>query len=246
MSQKLKVVLIDDDPTLCHNSQKILNSSEEFEVVGIGYNGSEAIEIIESTNPDVVILDIIMPKVDGLDVLSHFQDREGIEFIVLSAVEHDIITRKAIEFGAMYYLMKPFDPQELLEKLKALMTGEVPDEKVDVSTSQYYKAIEILLRNLGVPMHVKGYNYLYHGIYEITQLPNDGFKITQEVYPKIAQLYSTSTASVEKAIRAAVMSTFSRGNKNYIQSYFSKEIFNDKITNKAFMLRVASEVKRMI
>ena len=62
MSQKLKVVLIDDDPTLCHNSQKILNSSEEFEVVGIGYNGSEAIEIIESTNPDVVILDIIMPR----------------------------------------------------------------------------------------------------------------------------------------------------------------------------------------
>lgn len=247
MTQRLKVVLVDDDPSLCYAIKDSLNNSEEFIVVGVALNGHEAIKIIERENPDIVILDIIMPKADGLEVLCHFKDNKDIDFVVLSAVEHDLITRKAIELGAMYYLMKPFDSIELLNKLKALFIGNITCSKLNViSSSTYYKAIENVLFDLGVPMHIKGYRYIYQGVYQIVQMDSEAFKITREIYPDLASQFETTVTSVEKAIRSAIDLTLSRGNMEYIKSYFSKELFNDKITNKAFMVKIATEIKKMI
>jgi len=247
MIQALKVVIVDDNPSLCYKIKDTLNNSEAFEVIDIALNGHEAITVIEKHQPDIVILDIIMPKADGLDVLSHFQGNDKINFVILSAVEHDLITRKAIELGAMYYLIKPFDSNELLDKMKALFVGEISKDKTkSISTSVCYKAIEDVLNSLGVPMHVKGYHYLYHGIHAIVKIDSEAFKITQEIYPKLANHFDTTTSSVEKAIRSAIELTLVRGNREYLKTYFSKELFNDKITNKAFMIKVATEIKKIV
>lgn len=247
MIHGLKVVIVDDDASLCYTLRDVLESSEIFEVIGIAFNGQEAIDLIEREEPDIVILDIIMPKLDGLDVLKHFNKNKAIDFVILSALEHDLITRKAIELGAMYYLMKPFESSDFMEKMIALFSGKKAKSRAcKVESTLYYREIEKILTSLGVPRHLKGYSYLYHGIFDIILAEGQGFKITKEIYPQLAKRFNTTTSSVEKAIRSVVALTLKRGDKEFLKSYFSKELFNDKITNKAFMMKIAAEVSKIV
>jgi two-component system response regulator (stage 0 sporulation protein A) len=112
--------------------------------------------------------------------------------------------------------------------------------------SLYYKSIENELNSLGVPMHVKGYHYLYQGIYFILKINSEDFKITKDLYPWLAKEYTTSAGSVEKSIRSTIDLTIMRGDSNKLKTYFSNDLFNDKITNKAFMIKIANEIKKMM
>lgn len=149
---------------------------------------------------------------------------------MISALGHENITRKAIELGAMYYLIKPFDPHELKSKLDELFIGiSIGDHNKIKSQpifddSLYYKSIEKELSILGVPMHVKGYLYLYQGIYYMLKTDSDDFKITKELYPWLAKAFKTSAGSVEKSIRSTIELTLMRGNIDLLKSYFSNDL----------------------
>lgn len=243
----MNVVLVDDDQSLCYSIKDVLDHGDDFKVTGLAFNGEDAIKLIEKSPPDIVVLDIIMPKGDGLDVLKHFKGKYKTEFLVLSALGHEKVTRRAIELGAMFYLMKPFNSKEFLDKMRSLFIGEnIRNIKSPITSSLCYKAIEESLNALGVPRHVKGYRYLYHGIYEIYKMNNMPFKITKDIYPKLADQFKTTPSSVEKAIRSTVDMTLTRGNRNFLNAYFSNELFNDKITNKAFMLKIANKIENSL
>lgn len=252
MTKKLELLIVDDNQSLTYNIEDAFKTSKIFKVVGSAHDGEEAICLIEKLMPDVVILDIIMPKVDGLEVLKKFSDQVNFDFVVISALGHENITRKAIELGAMYYLIKPFDPHELKLKLEELFTGiSLPSNnkiltEPTIDDSLYFKSIEKELNTLGVPMHVKGFHYLYQGIYYMVKINSDDFKITKDLYPWLANEFKTSPASVEKSIRSTIELTIMRGNIDKLKRYFSNDLFNDKITNKAFMIKIASEIKKMM
>lgn len=252
MSNQISVVIIDDNTSLSYLMKDGIDNLEDFHVSGIAHDGESGIALINEILPDVVILDIVMPKLDGLGVLEHFKlnnpINHDIEFVVLSALEHDLVTRHAITLGALYYLVKPIEMDTLILRLEQLFLGSggplESKTKNEFLGKKYDKLINDELCLLGVPMHVKGYQYLKRAIKMFIVENGHNVRITQEIYPVLAKEYLTTASNVERAIRNAIEITITRGNVEYIGKYFKNRIFNNKITNKEFILEISSSISR--
>jgi two-component system response regulator (stage 0 sporulation protein A) len=244
MSKLYTAVIVDDNQSLSYMVRDGINQSENFDVVGIAHNGDEGIKLIEALTPDIVILDIIMPKTDGLTVLEHFKDRKNMEFIILSAIGHDLVTRRAVSLGAMFYLIKPFEIDTLITRMESLILGKDKSETESVLNDDFIKRlISDEISMLGVPMHIKGYVYINDAIAMTVAADLDSLKITKSIYPSVAELHSTTPTSVERAIRNAIELTVTRGDDSFLKEYFNHEFYNNKITNKEFIVRIAENVK---
>lgn len=246
MSLKYRVVIVDDNQSLTYIVRDNLEQTSQFEVVGIAHNGEDGIKLIHQERPDLVILDIIMPQVDGLGVLEHFKDEKHIHFMVLSAIGHDLVTKRAVSLGALYYMIKPFDVHVLVERIQGLIMGK--EQAVAISEDQEHLRTLVFdeINHIGVPMHVKGYQYLVDAVVLALHDDYKSIKITKSVYPKLAELNQTTAISVERAIRNAIDLTLSRKDNFIIRQYFNNEMFNNKITNKEFIIRIANAVKNKI
>lgn len=242
--QTFKVAVIDDDTSLVYGIVDQIKQADHFNIVGYAHDGLEGIQLIESQKPDIVILDMIMPKADGLAVLEHFQSQD-INFLVLSAIGHDLVTRRAVSLGAVYYMVKPFEYIDLIDRMNTLFLGTSPKKKMVDTQLHYEDFIHNELSMLAVPVHIKGYHYIKEALNVILNHRSDDIKITKTVYPRIADTYDTTASSVERAIRSAVEATYQR-NESIVREYFKKELFNNKITNKEFLLRIASQIKKQV
>lgn len=246
MAKIFNVVIVDDNKSLSYIIRDRIEQKKAFQVQGIAHNGADGIKLIERVKPDIVILDIIMPQADGLTVLEHFNGQKGIEFIVLSAIGHDLVTKRAVSLGAMYYLVKPFEVDVLMDRMNSLLLGVENNPNIDRNVQIRKDAIEQEISKLGVPMHVKGFQYLLEGVLLALDQDDMNFKITKCVYPVIAREYDTTPTSVERAIRNAIDLTISRADSYVLNEYFNHELFNNKITNKEFIIRIASNVKSIV
>jgi two-component system response regulator (stage 0 sporulation protein A) len=246
MSFKYRVVLVDDNQSLTYIIRDQINSLENFEIVGIAHNGEDGIGLINEQKPDLVILDIIMPQVDGLGVLEHFKEDDNIHFIVLSAIGHDLVTKRAVSLGAMYYLIKPFDVNMLVERIQGLILGKEQSSNESEDTEHIKSLVFDEINSVGVPMHVKGYQYLVDAVSLTIKEDFKSLKITKTVYPKLAEAHQTTAISVERAIRNAIDLTLNRKEDLSAREYFNKEMFNNKITNKEFIIRIANAVRNKI
>lgn len=250
MKNLIKVVIIDDNESLTFAISDNINNLDEFEVVGIALDGESGIALVKELKPNVVILDIVMPKKDGLGVLEYFRDKRDefkeTEFVILSAIEHDLITKYAINIGAMYYLIKPFEMKDLMSRLQQLFVGSKQFEntlhELD-SPKQIDNHVHNELVSLGIPMHIKGYQYIDEAVKLCLKRSGESIKITKYIYPVLAEKYGTSPGSVERAIRTAVEITLLRGNKQYLKVLFKNMMFNNKITNKEFILGITKSVE---
>jgi len=239
-------VIIDDNQNLAYLIRDGLNKEDAFEVVGMAHDGEKGIQLINELNPDIVILDMVMPKADGLTVLEHFKDFKGPDFIVLSAIGHDLITKKSMSLGAMYYIVKPFEITSLINRMKQLFLGNpLPDDAKSESVFNIYldESISRELNTLGVPLHVKGYHYIKEAVTLAVDCDNGAIRITKSIYPVIAENNGTTASSVERAIRHAIDITLNRGQIDIITEYFKNELFNNRITNKEFIVGIADTVK---
>lgn len=246
MNKSKSIVIVDDNESLAVLIKDSLNKEDRFEVLGLAKDGEEGLALIRRLKPDIVILDMVMPKADGLTVLEELQDSYGPDIIILSAIGHDIITKKAMSLGAMYYIIKPFEITSLINRMNQLFHGDIIETPANVVVNYNLKMDELItneLNQLGVPLHVKGYQYLKHAVMVVASKDNNVIKITKEVYPEIAIEHKTNASSVERAIRHAIDLTLSRGQIDYIHDYFKHELFNNKITNKEFILGIADVVK---
>lgn len=165
--RKTKIVIADDNREFCEVLNRLISSYEEFEIIGIAKDGAEALQIVESERPDVLILDIIMPHLDGLEVLERLHNLEEGYFpkvIVLSAVGQDKITQRAIELGAHYYVVKPFDFQVFIKRLKQIsatdFTSNINDNKevytvnkAQPTESNLEARITKIIHEIGIPAH---------------------------------------------------------------------------------------------
>ena len=255
--EKLNVAIADDNEKMLRLLGKIIESDEELNVVGTARDGEEAYNVIKTKEPDVVLLDIVMPKLDGLGVLDRVNHDKSIKkhptFIMISAIGQEKITEDAFNLGADYYIMKPFDNDMVINRIKHVKdSGNAEIRKVNA----YEKAEEYGERNLeadvteiiheiGVPAHIKGYQYLRDAIVISVNDMDMLNSITKVLYPTIAKKYQTTSSRVERAIRHAIEVAWSRGKMDTIDEMFGYTIHNGKgkPTNSEFIALITDRIR---
>lgn len=276
---KISVLVVDDNHLLVNMLQDILKKNSDIEVLGSAYNGIEALSMIKQKKPDVVLLDIVMPKMDGFGVMEHIQTDNGIEkkpsIIVMSAVNQDTLMENAFSMGASYYILKPFDEEMILHRIKALMqtktvksapglavskpvcsqqdmgiTRGVIETKPDaLSKEQSMHNLEAdvtnIIHEIGVPAHIKGYQYLRDAIMMSVDDGEMLNSITKMLYPSIAKKHKTTPSRVERAIRHAIEVAWSRGKMDTIDALFGYTVSNGKgkPTNSEFVALIADKIR---
>lgn len=255
--EKLNVAIADDNEKMLRLLGQIIESDEALNVVGTARDGEEAYNVIKTKEPDVVLLDIVMPKLDGLGVLDRVNHDKNIKkhptFIMISAIGQEKITEDAFNLGADYYIMKPFDNDMVLNRIKHIKdSGNTEIRKVNA----YEKAEEYGERNLeadvteiiheiGVPAHIKGYQYLRDAIVLSVNDMDMLNSITKVLYPTIAKKYQTTSSRVERAIRHAIEVAWSRGKMDTIDEMFGYTIHNGKgkPTNSEFIALITDRIR---
>ncbi len=257
---KLNVAIADDNEKMLRLLGQIIESDDELNVVGTAKDGEEAYNVIKTKEPDVVLLDIIMPKLDGLDVLDRVRNDKSIKkhptFIMISAIGQERITEDAFNRGADYYIMKPFDNDMVLNRIKHVK-GSAQGRNTELrKVNAYEKAEEFGERNLeadvteiiheiGVPAHIKGYQYLRDAIIMSVGDMDMLNSITKILYPTIAKKYQTTSSRVERAIRHAIEVAWSRGKMDTIDEMFGYTIHNGKgkPTNSEFIALITDRIR---
>jgi len=253
MITSTKLLIADDNKEFCDILREFFMDQEDIELVGVANNGVEAIQKIKETEPNVVVLDIIMPHLDGIGVLEKLND---IEFrpkvIMLTAFGQESMTQRAVELGADYYLLKPFDIDVLANRIRQLGNVFVAPVTRSVSTIQQVNKVRNLevevtniIHQMGVPAHIKGYQYLRDAILFVINEVNLLGAVTKELYPMIAEKYLTTPSRVERAIRHAIELAWDRGNVEMMNKFFGYTINLDrgKPTNSEFIAMVADKLR---
>lgn len=260
---KISVLIADDNKEFCSILNDYLLNQKDIVVTGIAKDGREALELIQQKQPDLVVLDIIMPHLDGLGVLEKLNGMDLDKMprvIVLSAVGQDKITQQAITLGADYYVVKPFDMDIFTKRIREMFsTQDVETKRRSVSTQVVQREaaatsrgpidleteITSIIHEIGVPAHIKGYMYLREAI---TMVVNDMellSAVTKELYPSIAKKYNTTASRVERAIRHAIEVAWGRGQVDAINKLFGYTVHNEKgkPTNSGFIAIIADKLR---
>ncbi|WNS74170.1 sporulation transcription factor Spo0A [Bacillus sp. DTU_2020_1000418_1_SI_GHA_SEK_038] len=256
--KKIKVCVVDDNRELVGLLEEYISTQEDMEVVGVGHNGQECLDILDQEDPDVLILDIIMPHLDGLAVLGKMREMKKANLpnvIMLTAFGQEDVTKKAVDLGASYFILKPFDMENLASHIRQV-SGKANPVIRKPSTSSYRSQVESKPKNLdasitsiiheiGVPAHIKGYMYLREAISMVYNDIELLGSITKVLYPDIAKKYNTTASRVERAIRHAIEVAWSRGNIDSISSLFGYTVSMSKAkpTNSEFIAMVADKLR---
>ncbi|MEE0865193.1 MAG: sporulation transcription factor Spo0A [Clostridia bacterium] len=266
MQEKIKVFIADDNQEFSYTLSNYINSQEDMEVVGMARDGNEAIDLVVKTEPDVVLLDVIMPHLDGLGVLEKINEimkNNMPTCIMLSAVGQDKVTQKAITLGAEYYVVKPFDIEVLIKRIREIklykpihntnifITKETKQQYIDISKEESKKEenLEALVTNIihevGVPAHIKGYQYLREAIMMVVNDIDVINQITKSLYPKIAFKFNTTPSRVERAIRHAIEVAWGRGDQKTVENIFGYTVnaLKGKPTNSEFIAMIADKLR---
>lgn len=258
--KKLNVAVADDNEKMVEVLGRIIEEDKDLELVGKAHNGEELCNLIQEKEPDVVVLDIIMPKMDGLAVMEYFSHKTEIKktpsFIVVSAVGKEGITEDAFSLGADYYVLKPFDNKMLLNRIKHVR--RIGEKKIREISRQQTKAQEHnitvgnletdvtdIIHEIGVPAHIKGYQYLRDAIILSVNDMEMLNSITKILYPTIAKKYQTTSSRVERAIRHAIEVAWSRGKMDTIDALFGYTVSTGKgkPTNSEFIALIADKIR---
>ena len=265
MKDKITVLIADDNQEFSNTLAKYLEAQDDMEVIGIAKDGKEAVNMMKNTMPDIALLDVIMPHLDGLGVLEGISDENTLKkpiCIMLSAVGQDEITKRAISLGAKYYVVKPFDIELLIKRIRQLKLNKPQSNTImnrDITRPQYIEIpvnseknednLEALVTNVihevGVPAHIKGYQYLREAIIMVVNDIEVINQITKSLYPQIAKRFKTTPSRVERAIRHAIEVAWGRGQQEAVESIFGYTISasKGKPTNSEFIAMIAYKLR---
>ena len=246
---KIKLLVVDDNKNLVDLIEEYFKNSNNVSVNLKAYDGLEGIELIKSKQGDydVIVLDLIMPNKDGLFVLEEMK-KFGInkKVIVSTSYNSPEIIRKISEMGASYYLLKPYDMQELDKRIMDLISiKDVDKTNIDFNYSHLQVSITKILHELGIPSHIKGYQYIRNAIGIIYEHPETIGGITKELYPELASKFDTTVSRVERAIRHAIEVSWNRGNWDLMEEIFGHSVDIDKAkpTNSEFIVTIADKLR---
>lgn len=264
LKEKIKILIADDNIDFVSTVVTYLSSQEDIEIVGTAKDGVEAFNKIIDTNPTIVLLDVIMPHLDGLGVLEklNMTNKKLPIFIMLSAVGQDNVTARAINLGAEYYILKPFKMDVLIKRIRELVNrAEVKTQNISNYNDNKSNYIDInsqatkeeileikvtnIIHEVGVPAHIKGYQYLRDGIIMVVNNIEVINQITKQLYPDLAKKYKTTPSRVERAIRHAIEVAWNRGQIETVESIFGYTVNSNKgkPTNSEFIAMIADKLR---
>jgi two-component system response regulator (stage 0 sporulation protein A) len=258
----LKVLIADDNREFTELLRDYVASQSDMEVCGIAHNGTEVVELVRDRQPDIVVLDIIMPVLDGIGALERLLETQGRlpRVILLTAFGQETVTRRAMELGVSYFILKPFDMPVLVERIRqvamdtpaisqAAATTAVPHPPMVAAQGPSKKnlesAITQIIHEIGVPAHIKGYHYLREAIGIVFNDVEILGSITKTLYPRIAERFKTTPSRVERAIRHSIEVAWGRGNVEAIRAVFGYTVSASKTkpTNSEFIAMIADKLR---
>lgn len=253
---KVRVVVADDNLQLQSMIADFLRQQSGIEVVGTAANGIEAIRLVQEEEPDVLVCDMIMPQMDGYGVLEQLASMKLIKrpgVIALTALGRDDFITRAINLGACYYMVKPFDfsilAQRVFETAGEMDRAGAISIRIRAEESTGEENLEERIANLfltvGIPAHIKGYQYLREAVRMVIDNPDLMGRITKELYPGIAHRFGTTSSKVERAIRHAIEVAWNRGRIEALDEAFGRNVcsLDDKPTNGEFIALVSDRLR---
>lgn len=260
MGNKTTILVVDDNKEFANILQRFLTRYDEFEVVGVAYDGNEAVDLIFKLQPDVIILDIIMPVLDGIGVMQKIKSSslsKMPEVLAVSVVSQEKMIKEAVKLGVTCFMLKPLELDVLAERIKSITesreveeysVGVVKEEKTKYVTN-LKNSIEIevtnVMHDIGIPAHVKGHQYLRDAIMCVIKNSDEIIGVTKKLYPDIAKKYNTTATRVERSIRHAIEMAWDRGKTSTLQNVFGYTINlgKGKPTNSEFIALVADKLR---
>lgn len=247
--EKIRLLMIDDNVSLIEMVEEYFKGHNKIEVSLTAHDGAEGIQVIEEKKDlyDLIILDLIMPNKDGMYVLEEMKNR-GIDKKVIVATSYNAsdIIRKVSEYGVSYFILKPFDLADLEKRiLEAGSVRNSSSKNIDFGYNNLQISITKILHELGIPSHIKGYQYIREGIGIIYERPETIGGITKELYPELATKFDTTVSRVERAIRHAIEVSWNRGSWDLMEEIFGHSVDIDKAkpTNSEFIVTIADKLK---
>ncbi|MDY2662070.1 MAG: sporulation transcription factor Spo0A [Bariatricus massiliensis] len=255
--EQLNVAIADDNERMLDLLGEIIEGDKDLNLVGKANNGEDMYQIIKEEEPDVVLLDLIMPKMDGLSVMELVgADRtmkKRPNFIVVTAIGQERITEDAFNKGVSYYILKPFNNETILQRIKNTnhvvrndySMGETKHKSIEVSQESLESQVTDMIHEIGIPAHIKGYHYLRDAILMAIDDMDVLNAITKVLYPTVAKKHQTTSSRVERAIRHAIEVAWSRGKLDTLDQLFGYTVSNGKgkPTNSEFIALVADTIR---
>lgn len=244
----IKVLIIDDNVSLIQMVKEYFKDSSKIKVVLESYDGKDGIEVIDSKKDeyDVIVLDLIMPKKDGMYILKEMRSR-GIDKKVIVATSYNAgeVIREVAEYGVNYLILKPFDLEDLEKRIIEVCSKKKESKTIDFETHNLQVSITKMLHELGIPSHIKGYQFLRDAINIVFDRPDVIGGITKELYPELAGKYDTTVSRVERAIRHAIEVSWNRGSWDMMEELFGHSVDIDKAkpTNSEFIVTLADKLR---
>ncbi len=244
--EKTRLLIIDDDELLVGMIQEYFLKDSSIDVALVASDGNEGICMIENhfKDFDFILLDLIMPKKDGIDVLKYLQKNSyDKKVIVLTSYSTPDMIHKVATLGANYLMIKPFELSYLKEKIQQLRESEEKGKIINLIDYNLYNSITKTLHELGVPSHIKGYQYIREGI--IIVLEKGNIILTKELYYMIAMKYDSTVSNVERSIRHAIEISWNRGNWELMEDLFGHSIDSEKAkpTNREFIITIVDKLQ---
>lgn len=242
MEGKKTVLLADTSEEFRTMLREAVEESGEYHIIGCVGTGTEALELVSAGKPEIVLMDTVLPGTDGLSVLRRMKERGcGAKVILFSAFVSDEVLSEAVELGASYFLPKPFAVEALLDRMHGLFhaASVVQDHR-----SQLKNLVTAVIHEIGVPAHIKGYQYLREAILIAVEDMDMINAVTKALYPAVAKRYGTTPSRVERAVRHAIEVAWDRGDLEVLQKYFGYTVSNTKgkPTNSEFIAMIADRL----
>ena len=246
MEEILKVAVAEDNTAMAEQITKALRDRENVNVVGVAKNGDELMNIVKAASPDAVITDIVMPGCDGFKFLERlFEQQNPPKVMVISAIGSDQLISRALEMGVRYYMIKPIEPTVLYDRLLDMFKMRtVPSLHSQKSARNMDEQITSILLSIGIPAHIKGFQFIREAVRHVVSDPTSINSITKKLYPAIADYFDTTPSKVERAIRHAIEVSWARGKIENINDIFGLNIYakNEKPTNGEFIALIADHM----
>ena len=255
---EIRVAIADDNERILELLGEIISSDKDLSLVGKADNGEDMCRVIREKEPDVVLLDLIMPKMDGLGVMDAVNHDKTLKkrpyFIIVTAVGQERITEDAFNKGAMYYVMKPFKNDVVLERMEqGTQTGRTSDirgtdrsqQGGETQEQSLETRVTDMIHEIGIPAHIKGYHYLRDAIMMAVEDMDVLNAVTKVLYPTVAKRHQTTASRVERAIRHAIEVAWSRGKLDTLDELFGYTVSNGKgkPTNSEFIALIADTLR---
>ena len=247
--QKTRVFVVDDNMNMVNMIREYFSKHPDISVTLEAYDGKDAVRMVDKKQDeyDIILLDLVMPTKDGICVLEQLNKKQiDKKVIIITSYNTQDMIRKVSEMGVSYFILKPFELEDLEKRIIEVATGvKYGGESLDVFHNNLQISITKTLHELGVPSHIKGYQYIREGITIVYSRPEIIGGITKELYPEIAKKFDTTVSRVERAIRHAIEVSWNRGNWQLMEDIFGHSVDIDKAkpTNSEFIVTVADKLR---